>query len=435
MYLDLTPSANLFYGLIHKGYKKLTINTNEISPFITFTATKKVIFGVNGNICWVPKGTTVTYDVQSTGRFPIHGTTVVNDDMEIDVFLIVPNYIIGGSGGKLAASDDGVNWVTTSLPNSNALIVMFGGAYGGDKFYLAGYGFIISLANDGHNWEDLSNSYIGSSTLLSVDYTQNTWFATADYASVFVNGTRHQVVQVSSTGILGIAFDPEDEKLLVVGSNGRYSVSTDYGSHWSPGISGSVNRNDVTFDGTYFLAVTPTTIQSTLPSSISWSTLYTDSSLTLTSIAYGEGVVVVTHSTGVLYSSDLSTWTSVSNLAGKGWTKVRYGNGKFLAVGSDGYVTTSSDGATWSDPVQVDSTTIYRAIAIRQPNVTLTINPTPSNATVTLTSSGATQSDKSITVPWRNKVSYTVSATGYETTEGSIVLEENKTLEVELDPE
>ena len=50
---------------------------------------------------------------------------------------------------------------------------------------------------------------------------------------------------------------------------------------------------------------------------------------------------------------------------------------------------------------------------------TFTINPTPTNATVTLTASGYTQSGKSITVPANTVVSWKVSASGYTQQSGT----------------
>lgn len=41
------------------------------------------------------------------------------------------------------------------------------------------------------------------------------------------------------------------------------------------------------------------------------------------------------------------------------WTAVAYGNGKYVAVGYNGYVTTSSDGTNWAAPKQVGSYNWY----------------------------------------------------------------------------
>ena len=45
-----------------------------------------------------------------------------------------------------------------------------------------------------------------------------------------------------------------------------------------------------------------------------------------------------------------------------GWNAIAYGNGKYVAVGANGYVTTSTDGVNWTTPKQIagSSYTILR---------------------------------------------------------------------------
>ena len=35
------------------------------------------------------------------------------------------------------------------------------------------------------------------------------------------------------------------------------------------------------------------------------------------------------------------------------WNAIAYGNGKYVAVGASGYVTTSTDGKTWTTPTKI----------------------------------------------------------------------------------
>lgn len=35
------------------------------------------------------------------------------------------------------------------------------------------------------------------------------------------------------------------------------------------------------------------------------------------------------------------------------WNAIAYGNGKYVAVGSSGYVTTSTNGTSWTTPVRI----------------------------------------------------------------------------------
>lgn len=92
-----------------------------------------------------------------------------------------------------------------------------------------------------------------------------------------------------------------------------------------------------------------------------------------------------------------------------------------------------------SSPVVMLDYTVLSKYGVRQDfevlpeDVTFSIIPTPSNATVVITARGYTQSGNSITVPYDTKVTYEVSAPGYQTKTGSVVLLEDTNLNVLLD--
>ena len=65
---------------------------------------------------------------------------------------------------------------------------------------------------------------------------------------------------------------------------------------------------------------------------------------------------------------------------------------------------------------------------------TLTIVPTPSDATVTLTAEGYTQSGNSITVPEGLTVIYSIIRPGYAQKRDSVVVDSDITLNITLDP-
>lgn len=44
------------------------------------------------------------------------------------------------------------------------------------------------------------------------------------------------------------------------------------------------------------------------------------------------------------------------------WYAIAYGNGKYVAISTDGYVTTSTNGSTWTTPQQVTSNHLYDII-------------------------------------------------------------------------
>ncbi len=63
---------------------------------------------------------------------------------------------------------------------------------------------------------------------------------------------------------------------------------------------------------------------------------------------------------------------------------------------------------------------------------TLTISPTPADAIVTLTATGYTQTDNSITVADSTTVSYSVAKSGYTTQYGAVIVTETSTIPITL---
>jgi len=102
---------------------------------------------------------------------------------------------------------------------------------------------------------------------------------------------------------------------------------------------------------------------------------------------------------------------------------VKYGTSVSYVVSKSGH-TTKSGTIIATDDQQIPVTLLNQVI--------LTINPTPSNSTVTLTSDGFTQVGNSIVVTPGSSVSYSVSQTGYITQSDTIVVSSDQTINVIL---
>lgn len=72
------------------------------------------------------------------------------------------------------------------------------------------------------------------------------------------------------------------------------------------------------------------------------------------------------------------------------------------------------------------------SVSLTKNKYTITVNPTPSDATVSLTATGFAQSGNSITVDALSNVNYTVSKTGYHTKTGTITADKTKSESVAL---
>ena len=77
-------------------------------------------------------------------------------------------------------------------------------------------------------------------------------------------------------------------------------------------------------------------------------------------VTYGNGKFVAVGNDGnITTSTNGVNWTTPITVGSifHDWTNICYGNGKFVVVGdrgyNDGYVTTSTDGENWTTPEQI----------------------------------------------------------------------------------
>ena len=103
----------------------------------------------------------------------------------------------------------------------------------------------------------------------------------------------------------------------------------------------------------------------------------------------------------------------------------------------DGSTITIRNGIISGSAVYDDSSLVARIVALEDKIntmfVTLTINPTPSDATVTLTAQGFSQKGNSITVLKGTEVSYYVAATGYTSKSGTWTSQSSEIKEIVLE--
>ena len=86
---------------------------------------------------------------------------------------------------------------------------------------------------------------------------------------------------------------------------------------------------------------------------INWTSASAAEERTWQSVTYGNGKFVAVGSQGaVMYSSDGINWTSASEINVNDWQKITYGNGYFVAVANDGIndvdIMYSTDGISWT---------------------------------------------------------------------------------------
>ena len=282
---------------------------------VTFGNGTFVALGAGGTVLESPDG--INWTNANTGPVTFSNITCVSG-----------TFVAVGANGKIATSPDGLAWTSQT---SGVTTTLTGASYGNGLFVVVGNGGVILTSPDGAAW---SSGVSGTAKDL--------------YAVTYANG-----------------------KFVVVGNNGTILTSPDGGA-WSPSNSGITSAlNGVIFGAGKFVAIGPRGSSGnilTSPDGVTWSNSGTHGSQ-LSSIAYGSGFFVVIGTglnNGVLTSPDGVTWSqSSSTVIGSGTpVATAYGNGTFVAVGTDptltyGAIWTSPNGGVWASRY---TCTIYSAL-------------------------------------------------------------------------
>ena len=123
--------------------------------------------------------------------------------------------------------------------------------------------------------------------------------------------------------------------------------------NWRNPLPHGNDFNSIAYGGGQFVAVGRGGAISVSPDGQNWSTAVSGTTVELTDVAYGNGRFVVSSYAlnGVLTSTDGRTWVRPSIPPSNEWlraTRLAYGAGRFVVAGDVGYVSTSTDGLTWS---------------------------------------------------------------------------------------
>jgi len=223
--------------------------------------------------------------------------------------------VLGGTGGALRKTTDGVNWMPVISPwttnirevrylNSTFIASPVGGP--------GSNGVVLIYSTDGLNW---TTTYTGTPT------------NTNNPVSVAYGSGRY--VAINGFSASGVAYSTD----LINWTQGSF-----------PSTANTINR--LIFANSLFVAVG---ISSCFTSSdgITW-TSRTIPAGTYTDVIYANGLYVAYGANGVISTSpDGVTWTSRSAGAST-FNQIIYANSLFVAVGNSGVIRTSADGITWT---------------------------------------------------------------------------------------
>lgn len=182
--------------------------------------------------------------------------------------------------------------------------------------------------------------------LITNNIESNTWSTSTTFNEIFsLNTTCRDIIFANN-------------KFTAIGENGKIANSTD-GVNWTVVATTSSYLRSIIFANSLYVIVGGSNSCYTSTDGITWtnrsSSIFNGSGGYLFDVTYGNGKFVAVGSNGdgsarIVYSTDGITWTNVNDISNILTTTIygiTYGKSKFVTVGNDGESATSTDGITW----------------------------------------------------------------------------------------
>ena len=224
------------------------------------------------------------------------------------------------------ASGSGTTFSSTKPTFTNAVYGKSG--YGAPGVYSTGYGTDVTL------------TYVG--TLPVATANTNTNAAGYGIISYTISQTGYGYVTTPTITVT----DPNAAFLAISNATTSAAYSTDQGANWSAtgGTTGKTNLNSLAYGNNLYIAVGGTSSASAVSLSGSLTGTWSDRSSDITTnssgykaIAYGAGVFCAIGGTVSSFTAaDPTKWYVGASITSKTWVDIAYGNGRFVALASDG---------------------------------------------------------------------------------------------------
>ena len=321
--------------------------------------------------------------------------------------------IAGSTGNRILTSPDGLNWTIGADLGRN----YFRGAYGAGRFVYTAGNNSVGYSTDGITWTFVpvtgtaggSTPYIGdvaftNGKFVAIGWNSNfngvayystdgaTWTASAAFPAntaqfTSVSGAGPTFIVAGGAGLLfssadGIIWTQRTSAMPTsyrqtdtfvehaswtaaansvffdLGIYGSITTSTD-GTTWTRRSTGTIKQLlGLMHDGTRFVVTGAGGTVLTSTDGTTWTELTTGVTSTLGRTAYNGTRYVTADFSGILQSTNLTTWTAVSGTTFDRWVGAAYGNGRFVAALTNTItgVRTSTDGVAWSANINIAGT-------------------------------------------------------------------------------
>jgi len=303
-------------------------------------------------------------------------------------------YVAVGAAGTVLVSADGVNWAdhspTSGAVNASELLTSI--AWDGSKFAVSSFGdpnnagfpylgaAIATNADaaDAKKWKLRFSDAVSGTFLGHVLWDGSSFVAAGSFGTVLTSadGTTWNAQNSATSGEI-TAIANSGNTLLAATDDSSLLTSDLTGVAWTTrsqnfAQSAFEEFTNAVWSGSEFAAISDAGAFYTSPNGLDWAVQGFPFPILPSGIAWGDGQYVVVGDDSIYASGDGSTWNKVTGdeTAGIEFERVRWANGRFVAVGSYtpsppvfgqlplGVIFASTDGEQWSSAGNFSAVTV-----------------------------------------------------------------------------
>lgn len=364
--LTITPQSGL------SGTVSLSLEKQDGSPVPAGLSLSPTSVNVTGQTSFLLT-ISVANDV-SAGTYYLRIKATSGNVIRIaDFFLVVQDKSIGGNvnfvavgDGIILTSPDGTTWTQRSMPES-----IRGITFGKGMFVAVGFDTLMT-SNNGVDWTSRITGVEGMfKNFESVTYGNNLFVAVGTTIHTSTDGVSWSQQYFPNAELVSVTYG--NGKFVAVGYNvesGIIFTSSD-GINWTKQtIKAKLWPYDATYGNGKFVVVgwswaDNKTIYFTSTDGLTW-TEHTPVNALVRGITFGNNLFIAVGNAYIATSKDGINWqrTDAPSLEYCALYRVAYGKGKFVAVGTSGYIFVSNDGIHWTLQHSGPSGVSLRGVAI-----------------------------------------------------------------------
>ncbi len=266
-------------------------------------------------------------------------------------------FFLGDSAGGLATSTNGTDW---TLSTSGVTTHLTDLAYSDGNYIIVGAAGAILTSTDGATWVTRPSGT--TANLGAVAHLNGVWVATANNANTILSSTNNGATwtlrsSAATTAMLNAAAAaPNGSSLVAVGnvsSGSGVIVRSIDGATWLPQTSGTSSQlNGVTYFFDSYLAVGNGGTILTSSEGTSWSSVSSGVTANLMFVGELNGSIHAAGASGTILTRNAGAWSAIASGTTQQLNGLAYGplaaGAAYVAVGNNGTILKSTDGATWS---------------------------------------------------------------------------------------